>query len=56
MGEGKNLIYSYDYGGTLVTEMWIYKENHTYDFIVGVYEDGEWQQKFLETAFIGKMK
>lgn len=54
--DGKNLIYRYDYGGTLVTEMWNYKNKLTYDFIVGVYENGEWKQKFLETEFVGKLK
>ena len=55
-GEGKNLIYKYDYGGTFVTEMWVYKNEKTYDFIVGVYENGEWKQKFLETEFTGTIK
>lgn len=50
-GEGNNFVYEYDYGGTLVTEMWIYKDQNTYDFIVGIYEGGEWKQKFLETVF-----
>ncbi|WP_209400661.1 hypothetical protein [Pseudozobellia sp. WGM2] len=54
--EEKNLKYMYDYGGTFVTEMWIYKDEKTYDFIVGVYENGEWKQKFLETEFKGKSK
>ena len=51
---GHNFIYTYDYGGTLVTEMWIFKDEVTYDFIVGVYSNGEWQQKFLETQFKGQ--
>ena len=54
--EGKNLIYKYDYGGTFVTEMWLYKDDQTYDFIVGIYENGKWQQKFLETVFKGIKK
>lgn len=49
--EGKNIIYSYDYGGTQVTEMWQYKDENTYDFIVGIYKEGHWEQKFLETVF-----
>lgn len=48
---GDNLIYTYDYGGTTVTEMWIYKNERTYDYIVGIIEDGKWQTKFLETEF-----
>lgn len=54
--EGKNIIYNYDYGGTKLTEIWIYKNERTYDFVVGVYENGIWEQKFLETTFKGKMK
>jgi len=55
-GEEKNLHYKYTYGDTLVSEMWIYKNEKTYTFIVGVYENGEWKQKFLETEFIGSKK
>ena len=55
-GQGKNLVYRYDYGGTFVTEMWVYKNDKTYGFIVGVYDDGKWQQKFLETEFKRKGK
>ena len=51
---GRNFIYTYDYDGNIVTEMWIYKDEVTYGFIVGVYSDGEWQQKFLETQFKGQ--
>lgn len=54
--DAKNLIYRYDYGGTSVTEMWIYRNEITYDFIVGVYENGQWLQKFLETEFRGQLK
>ncbi len=54
--EGKNIIYSYDYEGTFVTEMWHYKNELTYGFIVGIYENGEWKQKFLETEFVGTPK
>ncbi|MDA0197089.1 MAG: hypothetical protein O2887_19275 [Bacteroidetes bacterium] len=53
---GKDIIYKYDYGGTFVTEMWKYIDKLTYDFIVGVYENGEWKQKFLETKFVGELK
>lgn len=50
--EEKNLIYQYNNGdGTIITEMWIYKDSETYDFIIGVYEDGLWKQVFLVTEF-----
>ncbi len=52
----KNLVYQYQYGETFVTEMWIYKNENTYEFIVGIYENGKWTQKFLDTKFIGKEK
>jgi len=52
----KNLIYTYDYGGTSLTEMWIYKNEKIYNFIVGVFENGDWTQKFLETEFKRKEK
>lgn len=54
--DGKNLVYTYDYGGTLVTEMWVFKDSGTYEFIVGIYDDGEWKQKFLETEFQRKIQ
>lgn len=54
--EGKNLIYKYKYGENYVTEMWIYKNKTTYDFIVGVYENKTWQHKFLETEIIRKIE
>ncbi len=50
-GDNNNLIYKYSYGETLMTEMWVYKTENSYDFIVGVYENGKWTQKFLETEF-----
>ncbi|MBD79301.1 MAG: hypothetical protein CL840_10300 [Crocinitomicaceae bacterium] len=53
---GNNLIYKYDYGGTLVTEMWIYISEGSYGFIIGIYENDTWKQTFLKTEFNGKMK
>ena len=51
-----NLLYWYNYGDTLLTEMWVHKNERTYDFIIGIYENGVWKQKFLETEFIGSDK
>ena len=34
----------------------MYKNENTYEFIVGIYDNGKWTQKFLETKFIGKEK
>ncbi|NNF36867.1 MAG: nuclear transport factor 2 family protein [Saprospiraceae bacterium] len=49
--EGKNIFYSYDYGGTLITDAWIYKDDRTYQFKVGSYEGGKWNQVYLDTEF-----
>jgi hypothetical protein len=49
--DGKNIVYRYDYGGNLVTEMWIYQNDNSYQFVVGIYDNGEWKQKFLDTEF-----
>ena len=51
VSDGRNIIYNYEYGGTALTEIWQYKDDDTYDFTVGIYEDGQWTQKFLETQF-----
>ena len=49
--EGKNIIYQYSYGETVVTDMWEYVDDTTYNFIVGSYANGKWQQTFLKTQF-----
>lgn len=49
--EGKNMYYSYDYGGTQVTDAWIFKDDRTYQFKVGSYENGQWNQIYLDTEF-----
>lgn len=49
--QGKNILYQYNYGGTIVTDMWEYVNDATYNFIVGTYENGQWDQRFLEAQF-----
>ena len=49
--EGKNIVYQYDYGGSKVTDMWEYVDNNTYNFKVGAYKDGKWEQVYLNTQF-----
>lgn len=49
--ENKNIIYQYQYGTSIVTDMWKYENDSTYTFIVGAYKDGTWTQKYLETTF-----
>jgi len=52
VGEGKNIIYQYKYGNSVVTDMWEYVDDSTYTFKVGSYENGEWKQVYLSTQFI----
>ncbi|MDO1499909.1 hypothetical protein Q2T40_07180 [Winogradskyella maritima] len=49
--DDKNLFYRYSYGETVVTDMWEYVDESTYNFKVGIYEDDEWKQVFLKTQF-----
>ncbi|MFD2564194.1 hypothetical protein [Aquimarina rubra] len=49
--DGKNLIYQYPYGESIVTDMWEYIDDHTYNFKVGNYVNGNWKQVYLETQF-----
>ncbi|NAY91174.1 hypothetical protein GTQ34_04510 [Muricauda sp. JGD-17] len=48
----KDILYTYDYGATKVTDYWKYIDEDTYDFIVGVYKKGEWEQIYLKTQFV----
>lgn len=49
--DGKNILYQYQYGDSLVTDMWEYVDDNTYNFKVGSYENGTWKQIYLETQF-----
>lgn len=51
LSQGKNIFYQYNYGGSLVTDMWEYVDDNTYNFKVGDYEDGVWKQIYLNTKF-----
>ncbi|MCK0191412.1 hypothetical protein [Arenibacter sp. F20364] len=50
--EGKNIIYQYSYGDSIVTDMWEYIDGSTYNFKVGNYQNGNWKQVYLNTQFI----
>ena len=50
--EGKNIVYQYKYGNSVVTDMWEYVDDSTYNFKVGSYENGEWKQVYLSTQFV----
>ncbi|MCL6266175.1 hypothetical protein [Flagellimonas myxillae] len=51
IAKGKDIIYTYAYGETVVTDYWEFVDDNTYNFIVGSYENGEWKQKYLSTQF-----
>lgn len=51
LADGKNLIYQYKYGNLLITEKWEFINNFTYNFKVGVYKKGAWEQVYLNTKF-----
>ena len=48
---GKNLLYQYQYGESFITDMWEYMNDSTYNFMVGDYKDGKWNQVYLKTTF-----
>lgn len=52
---GKNIYYSYPYlmdnKPEILTDGWIYKDDNTYIYKVGIYRDGAWQKVFLESVF-----
>lgn len=49
--EGQNILFQYEYGGTQLTDAWLYENDTTYQFVVGTYEKGSWTKKYLETSF-----
>ncbi len=54
--EGKNIIYQYKYGESVLTDMWEYVDESTYNFKVGTYNNGTWEQIYLNTVFKEKIK
>ncbi len=49
--DGNNLHFEYEYGGSYLRDSWIYENDNTFQFIVGIWEDGKWSKKFHETTF-----
>lgn len=51
--ESKNIYYQYVYGSDAnqmtLTDAWLYQNDSTYTFKVGVFEEGQWKQVYLET-------
>ncbi len=52
---GRDIIYTYKYGSSIVTDYWKYVDDDTYQYTVGSYSDGKWNQKYLETRFETKL-
>ncbi len=53
---GRDIYYHYEYGGSLVTDAWLYQSDDEYRFVVGSYVDGKWNAKYLETTMYGITK
>ncbi|MEO0900715.1 MAG: hypothetical protein AAFY00_01410 [Bacteroidota bacterium] len=49
--QGRNIIYTYSYGESIVTDAWEYVDENTYNFKVGNYANGQWEQVYLSTQF-----
>ena len=49
--EDDDIYYSYEYGGSKVTDAWIKLNDHTYQFKVGSFSNGNWNQVYLDTEF-----
>lgn len=52
--EGKDIYYRYTYNGQQLTEVWQFKNENTYHYIIGTMENNEWKQKYLDTEYIRK--
>ena len=50
--DGKDIYYQYNYGNSIVTDLWYYIDENTYGFKVGQYEDNIWKQVYLDTKFV----
>lgn len=50
--DGRNVYYDYEYEGINLRDAWIYQDETHYQYIVGVWEDGKWRQKFHEGRFV----
>ncbi len=49
--QDKNILYQYKYGNTMVSDLWEYVNDSTYNFTVGSRKNGEWAQKYLSCQF-----
>ena len=49
--EGKNIFYVYEYEGQILTDAWIYKNDNTFEFVVGIRSGDEWTEVFCNAGF-----
>ena len=47
-----DIYYTYQYGESVITDLWEYVNESTYKYKVGILVDDEWQKVFLETTFV----
>lgn len=47
--EGKNIVQQYKYGSSVLTDMWEYVNDSTYNLIIGNYVKGSWKKIYLKT-------
>lgn len=52
--EKGDLIYSYNYGGYDLTDYWEKVNDNEYLFTVGLFNNGKWESKYLETKMENK--
>ncbi|OIQ38582.1 MAG: hypothetical protein BM563_05995 [Bacteroidetes bacterium MedPE-SWsnd-G1] len=46
-----DIYYTYQYGESIVTDLWEYVNQTKYNYKVGILVNDEWQKVFLETTF-----
>lgn|GEM_PF-3436101 len=54
--EGANIHYEYTYKNMQLRDSWIYKDKNTYEYTVGKWYKGRWEQIFFQHKFIRKRK
>ncbi len=49
--DGQDLYYRYVYGQSMITELWKYIDDSTYQYIIGDYQDDTWKQIYLDSQW-----
>ncbi|MCR9250063.1 MAG: hypothetical protein NXI20_06540 [bacterium] len=52
--QDNSVIYVYEYGGSVISDVWKYVDEKTYDYSVGNWVDGKQSQVYLKTQFVLK--